>query len=141
MAETGKSLRHVLLGTLQSVTVTRSELDGPDAISLDAELLEAAGFLEHEKVDLLDVTTGSRLAAPVTAAAARSGEVTVGGAIAQLVKPGDVVTLSSFGWMKEKQARKHAPRVVRVDAQNRLPVTRKAEKTLEPSKKKRQAAD
>ena len=121
MAETGKSLRHVLLGTLESVTVTRAELDGPDGVSLDAELLEAAGFLEHEKVELLDVTNGSRLSAPVRGTTRGSGEVAVGGAVAQLVRPGDVVTLSAFGWMKEKQAKKHAPLVVRVDAQNRPP--------------------
>jgi aspartate 1-decarboxylase len=120
MAETGKSLRHMLLGTLQSLIVTRAELDGPDGVSLDVELLEAAAFLEHEKVDLLDVTNGSRLAAEVRGVARGSGEVAVAGAVAQLVRPGDVVTLSAFGWMKEKQARKHAPRVVRVDAQNRL---------------------
>ncbi|MDP3505756.1 MAG: hypothetical protein Q8S33_35765 [Myxococcales bacterium] len=40
--------------------MTRAELDGPDGIWLDAELLEAAGFLEHEKIELLDVTNGSR---------------------------------------------------------------------------------
>ncbi|MDP3236715.1 MAG: aspartate 1-decarboxylase [Myxococcales bacterium] len=101
--------------------MTRAELDGPDGIWLDAELLEAAGFLEHEKIELLDVTNGSRLAAPVRGAARGSGEVAASGAVAQLVRPGDVVTLSAFGWMKEKQAKKHAPLVVRVDAQNRAP--------------------
>ena len=144
MAETGKSLRHVLLGTLESVTVTRAELDGPDGVSLDAELLEAAGFLEHEKVELLDVTNGSRLAAPVRGTTRGSGEVAVGGAVAQLVRPGDVVTLSAFGWMKEKQAKKHAPLVVRVDAQNRPPrpaalVPEKPEKAVK--KKKPRSAD
>ena len=144
MAETGKSLRHVLLGSLQSVTVTRAELDGPDGISLDAELLEAAGFLEHEKVELLDVTNGSRLAEPGRGAARGSGEVAASGAVAQLVRPGDVVTLSAFGWMKEKQAKKHAPLVVRVDAQNRppMPTALVAEKPEKPAKKKKtRAAD
>lgn len=129
-------MRHVLLGTLQSVIVTRSELDGADGVFLDAELLEAAGFLEHEKLELLDVTNGSRLAAPVTGAARGSGEVGVGGAVAQLVRPGDVVTLSAFGWMKEKPARKHAPRVVRVDAQNRL-ASPPSEMTTKAAKKKK----
>ncbi|MDP1916589.1 MAG: aspartate 1-decarboxylase [Myxococcales bacterium] len=141
MAETGKSLRHMLLGTLESITVTRAELDGPDGISLDAELLEAAGFLEHEKVELLDVTNGSRLSAPVRGAARGSGEMAASGAVAQLVRPGDVVTLSAFGWMKEKQAKKHAPLVVRVDAQNRpsRPATPVPEKPAK--KKKTRAAD
>ena len=144
MAETGKSLRHVLLGTLQSVIVTRAELDGPDGVSLDVGLLEAAAFLEHEKVDLLDVTNGSRLAAGVRGVARGSGDVAVAGAVAQLVRPGDVLTLSAFGWMKEKQARKHAPRVVRVDAQNRLPAPPKAPSAPakgKASKKQQPAAD
>jgi aspartate 1-decarboxylase len=123
MADTGKSLRNVLLGTLQSAVVTRADLDGPDGVSLDSALLDAAGFVEHEKVDLVDLTNGSRLAAPVTAAARGSAEVAVGGAVAQLVRPGDLVTLSAFGWMKEKQVRKHAPRIIKVDAQNRPGVT------------------
>lgn len=119
MAETSKSLRQVLLGTLPSLVVTRAALDAADGLVLDADLLDAAGFLEHEKVDLLDVTNGARLAAPVTAAPRASGEVAVSGAVAQLVRPGDLVTLSSFGWMKEKQAKKHQPQRVVTDAQNR----------------------
>jgi aspartate 1-decarboxylase len=55
----------------------------------------------------------------VREAARGSGEVAASGAVAQLVRPGDVMTLSAFGWMKEKQAKKHVPLVVRVDAQNR----------------------
>jgi aspartate 1-decarboxylase len=120
MAESGKTLRHLLLGKIHRAVVTRADLDYVGSITIDPDLVDAAGFLENEKVDIYDVTNGSRLATYVIPAAERgTGEIGINGAAAHLVKPGDLVIIAAYGWMKEKQARKHKPHIVLVDEQNR----------------------
>jgi aspartate 1-decarboxylase len=119
MPEPSKTLRHLLLGTIHRAVVTRADLDSAGSISIDEELMEAAGFLAHEKVDIYDVTNGARLATSVVPTRRGSGEVGISGAAAHLVRPGDLVIIASYGWMKEKAARRHHPRIVHVDQENR----------------------
>lgn len=119
MAESSKTLRHLLLGKIHRAIVTRADLDYVGSITIDQALIDAAGFLENEKVDIYDVTNGSRLATYVIPAERGSGEIGINGAAAHLVKPGDLVIIAAYGWMKEKQARKHRPNIVLVDEQNR----------------------
>jgi aspartate 1-decarboxylase len=119
MADSGKTLRQVLLGKIHRAVVTRADLDYVGSITIDQTLIEAAGFLLNEKVDIYDVTNGSRLSTYVIAAPAGSGEIGINGAAAHLVKPGDLVIITAYGWMKEKAARKHEPQIVLVDDENR----------------------
>ncbi len=120
MGENAKTLRQVLLGKVQRAVVTHADVDAESALALDRELMDAAGFLVHEKIELYDVTSGARLAAEVVPAERGGGEVRVDGAGAHLVRPGELVVLASYGWLKEKAAAKHRPRVVLVDDQNRV---------------------
>ncbi|MDP1822430.1 MAG: aspartate 1-decarboxylase [Archangium sp.] len=113
-----KALRLVLLGEIHSAVVTTVDFDEADGLRLDPELLDAAGFVEHEKVEVYDLSTGSRLSCQVRRG--KSGEVGLCGAAALLIKPGERITVASFGWMKEKAALKHQPRVLRVDDDNHL---------------------
>ena len=110
----------MLLGELHPAVVTTVDFDDVDGLRLDGELLDAAGFLEHEKVELYDVSTGSRLSCQLRRGKEGSGEVALCGASALLIKPGELVTIASFGWMKARAASKHQPRMVRVDDENRL---------------------
>jgi aspartate 1-decarboxylase len=119
MADSSKTLRLVLLGKLHRAVVTRADLDYVGSITIDEDLVDAAGFLANEKVDIYDVTNGARLATYVIPAARGSGEIGINGAAAHLVRAGDLVIIAAYGWMKEKAARKHRPRVVMVDSQNR----------------------
>ncbi|MFO0599493.1 MAG: aspartate 1-decarboxylase [Myxococcaceae bacterium] len=106
-----KATRLVLLSELRGLTVTRTSLDGADAVCLDQQLLAAAGFVEHEKVDVLVLTTGTRFACRLLASPTQ-GEVALTGPAAHLVREGDALSLSAFGWMKGKAAQKHVPSVV-----------------------------
>lgn len=115
-----KTNRLLLLGKLHHVVVTRTAPSAPFGIEVDRALLDAAGLLEHEKVDLYDATNGVRLAAELSAGPKGKGDVVVGGPAAQLVQPGDLIVLAAYGWLKEKAAKKHAPRVVFVDEKNRV---------------------
>ena len=119
MSDSSKTLRHMLLGKIHRAAVTRADLDYVGSITIDLDLVEAAGFLAHEKVDIYDVTNGSRLATYVIPAARGSGEIGINGAAAHLVKPGDLVIIANYGWLKEKAARSLKPRIVHVDDENR----------------------
>ena len=113
-------LRHLLLGKIHRATVTRADLHYVGSITIDPDLVEAAGFLENEKIDIYDVTNGARLSTYVIPGARGSGEIGINGAAAHLVSPGDLVILASYGWMTAEEAAAHPPRVVHVDAGNRV---------------------
>jgi aspartate 1-decarboxylase len=125
-------LRHFLLGKIHRCVVTRADLDYVGSITIDPLLIEAAGFLENEKIDIYDVTNGSRISTYVIPGVPGSGEVGINGAAAHHVRPGDLVILAAYGWMTEEEAAARRPKVVFVDETNRI--TRKAdrERTPEP---------
>ncbi len=110
--------RHFLLGKIHRASVTRADLHYVGSITIDALLMEAAGFLENEKVDIYDVTNGARLSTYVIPGAPGSGEIGINGAAAHLVQKGDLVILASYGWMTAEEAARHRPRVVHVDGGN-----------------------
>jgi len=122
-------LRHFLLGKIHRATVTRADLDYVGSITLDPLLIEAAGFMENEKIDIYDVTNGSRLSTYVIPGLPGSGEVGINGAAAHLVRPGDLVILASYGYLTAEEAQAHAPKVVFVDDRNRIVSKATAERT------------
>ena len=122
-------LRHFLLGKIHRATVTRADLHYVGSITIDTDLMEAAGFLENEKVDIYDVTNGARLSTYVIPGPRGSGEIGINGAAAHLVKRGDLVILASYAWLSAEEAAKHRPRVVHVDSSNRVVMTAHAERT------------
>jgi aspartate 1-decarboxylase len=122
-------LRHFLLGKIHRAKVTRADIDYVGSVTIDTRLMEAAGFLENEKVDIYDVTNGARLSTYVIPGTAGSGEIGINGAAARLVKAGDLVILASYGWMPSEESAVHLPRVVHVDAANRIVELAREERT------------
>ncbi len=122
-------LRHLLPGKTHRAAVTRADVDYVGSITIDAALVEAAGFLENEKIDVYDVTNGERLSTYVIPGARGSGEIGINGAAAHLVRADDLVILAGYGWMSEEEAARHRPRVVFVDAKNRIIDTASEERT------------
>jgi aspartate 1-decarboxylase len=122
-------LRHFLLGKIHRATVTRADLHYVGSITIDVALMEAAGFLENEKIDIYDVTNGARLSTYVIPGERGSGEVGINGAAAHLVREGDLVILASYGWMSAEEAAGHRPRVVHVDGRNAVVDIAEVERT------------
>jgi aspartate 1-decarboxylase len=116
-------LRHFLLGKIHRAVVTRADLDYIGSITIDPLLIEAAGFLENEKIDIYDVTNGSRLSTYVIPGEPGSGEIGINGAAAHLVQAGDLVILAAYGWMTEEEAGERRPKVVFVDERNQITQT------------------
>lgn len=125
-------LRHFMLGKIHRATVTRADLHYVGSITLDPLLIEAAGFLENEKIDIYDVTNGARISTYVIPGTEGSGEIGINGAAAHHVKAGDLVILAAYGWMTEEEAAERRPRVVFVDAQNRIVERADRERTPSP---------
>ena len=113
-------LRPMLLGKIHRATVTEADLHYVGSLTLDAALLDAAGLLPGQQVDVVDVTNGARLTTYVIEGERGSGVVCVNGAAAHLVHPGDVVIVIAYGLLDDAEARERAPQVVFVDEANRI---------------------
>ena len=112
--------RRMFLGKIHRATVTHADLDYEGSVTVDERLLEAAGILEHEEVHIWNVTRGTRLATYALRGPRDSGVICVNGAAAHLMRPGDIAIIATFGEMTDEEAREHTPKVVLVDAQNRM---------------------
>jgi aspartate 1-decarboxylase len=104
---------------IHRATVTHADLAYEGSVTIDADLLDAAGILPFEAVHIWNATQGTRLITYALEGPRGSGAICVNGAAAHLNKPGDLVILATFAEMNPEEARKHRPVVVRVDSQNR----------------------
>ncbi len=112
--------RTMLKSKLHGVTVVQADLEYLGSITIDRDLMDAADLLDHEQVDIYDITSGARLHTYVIPGERGSGMIGINGAAAHLVKPGDDVILCSYVQLSDADARSFEPRVCFVDARNRL---------------------
>jgi len=110
----------ILKGKIHRATVTDANLEYQGSVTVDAALLEAAGILPHEAVDIYDVTNGARLTTYTLAAPPGSGVLCINGAAAHHVKKGDLVIVCAYALMDPMEARAFQPRLVHVDGRNRV---------------------
>jgi len=112
----------MLLGKVHRATVTDANLNYEGSLTLDPDLMEAAGMLPYEQVQVLDIDNGARLTTYLIEGERSTGQVCINGAAARLVAPGDKVIVVAYAEMEDEEARAHNPRVVLVDGANR-PIT------------------
>ena len=112
--------RTFLHSKIHRATVTQADLDYAGSITVDPILLEAAGIREYEKVDVLDITNGSRLTTYAISGQAGSSEICINGAAAKLVDQGDLVIIVCYVELEENEIEKHAPLVVHVNERNEI---------------------
>ena len=112
--------RTFLRSKIHRATVTHADLEYEGSVSIDEDLLEAAGIWEHEAVHVWNITRGTRLQTYAIRGARGSGVICINGAAAHLNKPGDLVILASFAELEESEARTFKPTVILVDTQNRI---------------------
>jgi aspartate 1-decarboxylase len=116
-----------LSGKIHRATVTEACVDYEGSISIDEHLLAAAGIRPYERVEIYNVTTGSRLATYAIVAPGGSGAIGINGAAAHLAKKGDLVIIAAYAQLTTEEADRHRPRLVFVDAKNRIREQRHAE--------------
>ena len=112
--------RRMFASKIHRATVTGADVDYEGSVTIDQDLLDAAGILEWEEVHVWDVTNGARLATYAISGERGSGDICINGAAAHLVRPGDLVILATFADMDDAAARTHTPTVVFVDEHNRV---------------------
>lgn len=112
--------RTLFSAKIHRATVTHADLDYEGSVTIDEDLMDAAGFMEYEAVHVWNITRGTRLQTYAIRGERGSGIICINGAAAHLNKPGDMVILATFAEMEEAEARTHAPKVVLVDAKNRV---------------------
>jgi aspartate 1-decarboxylase len=112
--------RQMLKSKIHRATVTDCDLHYAGSITIDPDLMSAADLLPNELVHVLDIDNGERLETYVIEGTAGSGEVQMNGAAARLVHRGDRVIVIAYGLYSEEELEDHHPRVVHVDAGNRI---------------------
>ncbi len=110
----------MLGGKIHRAVITQANVDYEGSISVDEDLLDAAGILPGEFVHIWDITTAARLTTYTIAAPRGSGDICVNGAAAHLVSAGDKVIVASFVELEDAEARAWKPRAVFVDRENRV---------------------
>lgn len=109
----------LLKGKIHRATVTQCDLHYEGSISVDSALLERAGILPHEQVDVLNINNGNRFTTYAIPAPAGSGVIGINGAAARLAQKDDLVIIIAYARMEEAEAKAWQPRVVLVDGANR----------------------
>lgn len=113
-------LVNMLKGKIHRATVKQAELHYVGSITIDPVLMEAAGILEYEYVQIVDVENGNRFETYTIAGEPDSGMICLNGAAARQVAVGDHVIIMCYARMTTQEAKEHKPHVVFVDEENRL---------------------
>lgn len=118
-------------GKIHRATVTEANLEYMGSITIDEDLMDAAGILPGERVQICNNNNGARLETYTIPGKRGSGVVCLNGAAARCTAIGDVVIIIAYAKMDEKEARALVPKVVMVDEKNRPLKTRGPEKERE----------
>jgi aspartate 1-decarboxylase len=109
----------VLKSKIHRATVTGADLHYEGSISIDKELLSAAGILTYEMVQVVNLNNGARFETYVIEGRAGSGEVMLNGPAARLGQVGDLVIIIAYASMPEEEAKRFRPKVIVVDESNK----------------------
>ena len=110
----------MLKAKIHRATVTQAELHYVGSITVDMDLLEQAGILEYEKVQIVDVNNGSRFETYTIAGERGSGVMCLNGAAARMVQTGDKIILMAYAQVMPEEASELRPTVLFVDEKNKV---------------------
>ena len=109
----------ILKGKIHRATVVQAELYYVGSITVDADLLDASGILEYEKVQIVDINNGQRFETYTIAGERGSGMICLNGAAARCVSTGDKIIIMAYASMTPEEAKDFHPTVVFVDDSNK----------------------
>jgi aspartate 1-decarboxylase len=108
----------LLKSKIHRATVTGAEVNNEGSITISADLADEAGLQEYERILAANMRNGERFETYVIYGARGRGLIELHGATAHLGKPGDILTIMSFGWYDVEEAATHQPNVILLDANN-----------------------
>jgi aspartate 1-decarboxylase len=112
-------LRTMMKGKIHRATVTDANLDYQGSITVDEGLLEKAGIIPYEQVDIYNITNGERFTTYAIVGPRDSGVICINGAAAHKARKGDLVIIVSYAVFQDSELEGFKPKVVFVDARNR----------------------
>jgi len=111
--------RTLLKAKIHRATVTQADLEYEGSVTIDVDLLRAADILEHERIEVYNITNGERFCTYAIPGPAGSGVICINGAAAHLASPGHKVIIASYAVLEEAEIQGFKPRVILVDQNNR----------------------
>lgn len=102
----------ILKSKIHRVQVTEADLDYIGSITIDEDLMDAAGIVAGERVQVVDNTNGARLETYTIPGQRGSGAICINGAAAHLVKPGDTVIIMAYALMTPEEAKGYQPKII-----------------------------
>jgi len=122
--------RNLLKSKIHRATVTEANVNYEGSITVDRDLMEAADLIQYEQVHIFNITNGHRFYTYVIQGKRGSGVICTNGAAAHLARKGDTVIIASFSSYDEEEACNHDPRLVYVDAENKITSVKPVPKNL-----------
>jgi aspartate 1-decarboxylase len=103
---------NILKSKIHRVTVTDANLEYIGSITIDENLMDAAGIIEYEKVQVVDVTNGARIETYAIRGVRGSGIICLNGAAAHLFNIGDIVIIMAYTWLEENETFGFKPKII-----------------------------
>lgn len=119
---------NMLKGKIHRATVVQAELNYVGSITVDADLLDASGILEYEKVHIVDIDNGARFETYTIAGERGSGMICLNGAAARCSEVGDKVIIMAYCQVDSNEAKELKPKVVFVEDNNKIKEVTRYEK-------------
>ena len=113
-------LRTILGSKIHRATVTQADLHYVGSLTIDRDLMDAAGLRAGQEVDVVDVDNGNRLTTYAIEGERGTGILCINGAAARLISPGDLVIVIAYAQMTPEEADEFEPQVVFVDRSNKV---------------------
>ncbi|SOE20897.1 L-aspartate 1-decarboxylase [Spirosomataceae bacterium TFI 002] len=113
-------LVNIFKSKIHRVKITQAELNYVGSVTIDEDMLDAAGIKENERVQIVNNNNGERLETYAIKGKRGSGIVCLNGAAARKAQVGDIVIIISYAWMTPEEAANHKPKVVFPDENNRV---------------------
>ena len=108
----------VLKSKIHRASVTDADLNYEGSITIDEDLLDAAGMFVHEKVAIVNNNNGERFETYIIRGERGSGIVCLNGAAARKVQRGDIIIIMSYAYLPLEEAKEHLPTVINLDGRN-----------------------
>ncbi len=110
----------MLKAKIHRAVVTQTDLHYEGSISVDRNILDMAGILPYEQVDVLNISNGARFTTYAIEADRDSKVFGINGAAARLAEPGDRIIVCAFGQVRAEEARNYAPTIILMSDENRI---------------------
>jgi aspartate 1-decarboxylase len=112
--------RRFFKSKIHRATVTNAKLNYEGSLSIDPVLMEAAGILPFEKLDVVNISTGDRFTTYAIKGTKGNGEICLNGGAARKGQPGDLIIIITYVNLTEDEIKNFKTTAVLVDEQNKI---------------------